>query len=78
MRIPSDQSAFARGLVSLIETLGDKYLVEQLAAKYEFTGRESLTVPEALQVKEELEKIDDLRPFVAEDFVNALLEGEDE
>ncbi|WP_428306129.1 hypothetical protein [Lacipirellula sp.] len=56
----NDQSAFARGLVSLIETLGDKYLVEQLAAKYEFTGRESLTVPQALQVKEELEKIDDL------------------
>ena len=56
----NDQSPFARGLVSLIETLGDKYLVEQLAAKYEFTGRESLTVPQALQVKEELEKIDDL------------------
>lgn len=56
----NDQSPFARGLVSLIESLGDKYLVEQLAAKYEFTGRESLTVPQALQVKEELEKIDDL------------------
>ncbi|BBO35096.1 VWA domain-containing protein [Lacipirellula parvula] len=56
----NDQSAFARGLVSLIETLGDKYLVEQLAAKYDFTGRESLSVPQALQVKEELEKIDDL------------------
>ena len=56
----NDQSPFARGLVSLIETLGDKYLVEQLAAKYEFTGRESLTVPQALEVKEELEKIDDL------------------
>jgi len=56
----NDQSPFARGLVSLIETLGDKYLVEQLAAKYEFTGHESLTVPQALEVKEELEKIDDL------------------
>ncbi len=56
----NDQSPFARGLVSLIETLGDKYLVEQLATKYEFTGREALTVPQALDVKEELEKIDDL------------------
>ena len=56
----NDQSPFARGLVSLIETLGDKYLVEQLAAKYEFTGRETLSVPQALEVKEELEKIDDL------------------
>ena len=56
----NDQSPFARGLVSLIETLGDKYLVEQLAAKYEFTGRETLSVPQALEVKEEFEKIDDL------------------
>src|SRR5690606_14286415 len=38
----------------------DKYLVEQLAAKYEFTGREAMSVPQALEVKEELEKIDDL------------------
>ncbi len=45
---------------SLIERLGDKYQVDELAAKYEFTGHESLTVPQALAVKEELEKIDEL------------------
>jgi uncharacterized protein with von Willebrand factor type A (vWA) domain len=55
-----DQSPFARDLVGLIETLGEKYQVDQLAAKYEFTGRESMTVPEALEVKEELESIDAL------------------
>ena len=44
----------------LIERLGDKYQVDELAAKYEFTGQESLTVPQALEVKEELEKIDEL------------------
>jgi uncharacterized protein with von Willebrand factor type A (vWA) domain len=55
-----DQSPFARELVKLIETLGEKYEVDQLAAKYEFTGRESRTVPQALAVKEELEKIDEL------------------
>lgn len=55
-----DQSAFAAELVQLIERLGDKYQVDELAAKYEFTGREALTVPQALAVKEELEKIDEL------------------
>jgi uncharacterized protein with von Willebrand factor type A (vWA) domain len=55
-----DQSPFAKDLVGLIETLGNKYEVDQLAAKYEFTGRESLTVPQAIETKEELEKIDEL------------------
>ena len=56
----NDQSPFASSLVQLIERLGDKYQVDELAAKYEFTGQEPLTVPEALAVKEELEKIDEL------------------
>ncbi|HEX6961022.1 MAG TPA: hypothetical protein VF175_04095 [Lacipirellula sp.] len=55
-----DNSPFARELMKLIETLGDKYEVDELAAKYEFTGRESMTIPQAIQVKEELERIDEL------------------
>ncbi len=55
-----DNSPFARQMMQLIERLGDKYQIDELAAKYEFTGRESMTVPEALDVKEELEKIDEL------------------
>ncbi len=55
-----DNSPFARNLLPLIESLGDKYQIEQLAAKYEFTGREPLTVPQATEVKEELERIDEL------------------
>jgi uncharacterized protein with von Willebrand factor type A (vWA) domain len=55
-----EQSAFARQLVGLIERLGEKYQIDELAAEYAFTGRESLTVPQALEVKEELEKIDEL------------------
>lgn len=55
-----DTSDLARDLVQLIERLGDKYQVEELAAKYEFTGRTPMTVPEALKIKEELEKIDEL------------------
>lgn len=58
--VGDDQSPFARALVGLIEALGNKYQVDELAAKYEFTGREVLTVPQALDVKEELERIDEL------------------
>ena len=46
--------------MSVIERLGEKYEVDELAAKYEFTGHEAMTVPQALAVKEELEKIDEL------------------
>src|SRR5205085_102870 len=55
-----DQSKFARQMVQLIERLGAKYQVDELAAKYEFTGRTPLTVPQALEVKQELEMIDKL------------------
>jgi len=53
-------SDFARQLVFLMHTLGEKYQVDELAGKYEFTGNAPLTVDEAIAVKEELEKIDEL------------------
>jgi uncharacterized protein with von Willebrand factor type A (vWA) domain len=55
-----DQSPWAASLVRVIERLGDKYEVDELAAKYEFTGHEAMTVPQALAIKEELEKIEEL------------------
>jgi len=55
-----DQSPFARSLVQLVDRLGNKYQVDQMSGKYEFTGTTSLTVPQALDVKEELETIDRL------------------
>ena len=55
-----DRSKFARQLVQLVARLGDKYQVDELASKYEFTGRTPLTVPQALEVKAELEQIDKL------------------
>ncbi len=55
-----DQSPWACSLVGVIERLGEKYEVDVLAAKYEFTGHEAMTVPQALAIKEELEKIDEL------------------
>jgi len=55
-----EQSPFARNLLQLMERLGEKYQVEELAAKYDFTGDKPMTVPEALEIKRELEKIDEL------------------
>lgn len=59
-RAGGERSAFAGELLKLVERLGDKYQVDELAAKYEFTGRKPLTVPQAIAVKEELEQIDQL------------------
>lgn len=66
-----DSSPFARHVVSLMERLGDKYQVDELAAKYNFTGRESMTIPQALEIKEELERIDELLRQVDEAQQNA-------
>ncbi len=43
-----------------------KYQIDELAAKYEFTGRQKMTVPEALEIKEELETIDKLLKQIEE------------
>ena len=50
----------ARRLLPVIERLGEKYQVDELAAKYEFTGRQPMSVEQALEIKAELEKIDEL------------------
>lgn len=47
-------------LVALMDLLGEKYQVDELAARYEFNGHTSMDVPKALEVKEELETIDRL------------------
>ena len=49
---------FASQLLRLMETLGEKYQVDHLAAEYNFTGRESMTIPEAIEILEELQKLD--------------------
>ena len=67
----NERSKFARQLVGLVEALGNKYQVDELAAKYAFSGRTPLTIPEALAVKEELEKIDQLLKQLEEARKNA-------
>jgi uncharacterized protein with von Willebrand factor type A (vWA) domain len=59
-RSGDEQSTFAKQLLHLTERLGEKYQVDELASKYEFTGRTPMTIPEALAIKEELETIDRL------------------
>ncbi len=59
-RTGDERSKFARQLVQLVDRLGDKYQVDELAAKYVFTGRRPMSVEQALAIKEELETIDRL------------------
>ena len=61
-----DTDPLAGHLMSVVGRLEDKYQVDELHANYEFTGRESLTIPEALEIKELLENIDDLLNQLAE------------
>ena len=58
--VGDDASPLARHLARLMGHLENKYEIDELAAKYAFVGRQSMTIPEALEVKEELEKIDEL------------------
>ena len=55
-----DSSEFARHLVRLMDHLGNKYQVDELAAQYEFVGNTPLTIEEALEVKRLLDKIEEL------------------
>jgi len=55
-----ERGEFARALVPLMERLGTKYQIDELAGKYAFTGRTPMTVPQALEIKNELETIDKL------------------
>lgn len=59
-RLGDDTHPFANELVQVMERLGDKYQIDELATKYAFTGNESMTIPQAIEIKKELEKIDEL------------------
>ena len=64
---------FASGVLRLMEALGEKYQIDHLAAEYDFTGRESMTIPEALAILEELQSIDELLKQLDEAKENAQL-----
>lgn len=58
--VDDDNSPLARSIVQLIDRLVDKYEIDELSGKYEFTGRTSMDIPKALAIKEELQQIDEL------------------
>jgi uncharacterized protein with von Willebrand factor type A (vWA) domain len=66
-----DQSPFAGQLAGLVDALGEVYQVDELAARWTFTGAEKLSVPDALKVKEKLEEIEELLRQVEEARKNA-------
>ncbi len=59
-RVGDDNGQLARGLLQVLQRMTDHHQVDELASKYDFTGNESMSVPKALEIKEELEKIDEL------------------
>lgn len=59
-QVANDADPLAQHFAQLISRLAIKYEIDELAAKYVFTGQESMTIPKALEIKEELEKIDEL------------------
>ncbi len=59
-QVGDDTHRFASQLVHVIERLGEKYQIDELVSKYAFTGSERMTVPEAIEIKQELEAIDEL------------------
>ncbi len=65
-RAGDERGDFARALLRLTQSLGDKYQVDELAAKYTFTGRETMTVPQAIEIKKELEALDKLLEQIKE------------
>jgi uncharacterized protein with von Willebrand factor type A (vWA) domain len=62
---------FTRQLVHMIDCLSDKYQIDLLAGKYQFTGRLEMTIPQALEIKRELEEIDRLLKQLEEAAKNA-------
>jgi len=59
-RAGDDNGEFARGLMQVHERMIEKLQIQEMISKYHFTGNQSMTVPEALEIKGELEKIDEL------------------
>jgi uncharacterized protein with von Willebrand factor type A (vWA) domain len=51
---------FAQGVLKTMEALADRYQIDDLVSKYTFTGRQKVDIPQAIEIKKELEQIDEL------------------
>ena len=70
-QVERQDGPLAAKLMSLIGSLATRLEVEQLTSRYEFTGRTGTTADEAVDMKEELETIDDLLKQLEEARKNA-------
>ncbi|WP_404305707.1 hypothetical protein [Neorhodopirellula lusitana] len=61
-----NDSDLASKLLATGAAMQDKHNIEELATEYDFIGNESMTIPQALEIKDELEKIDELLKQLAE------------
>lgn len=51
---------FAQSVLKTMEALADRYQIDDLMSKYAFTGREKVDIQKAIEIKKELEQIDEL------------------
>ena len=65
-RAESESDSLARGILQVTQRMTDKHNIEELDSKYHFTGNQPMSIDQALEIKEELEKIDELLKQLAE------------
>ncbi len=65
-RAGDDNGPLAQSLLNVHQRMIEKHQIQELVTKYAFSGTQSMTVPEALEIKEELEKIDELLKQIEE------------
>lgn len=64
---------FASGILRVMESLGEKYQVDYLASNWNFTGKQSLSIPEAIEILDELKRIEELLKQLEDSKENAQL-----
>ncbi|MEP3482708.1 MAG: hypothetical protein ABJZ55_25920 [Fuerstiella sp.] len=64
---------FASGILRVMESLGEKYQVDYLASNWHFTGKKSLSIPDAIEILDELKRIEELLKQLEDSKENAQL-----
>lgn len=64
---------FASGILRVMESLGEKYQVDYLASNWDFTGKKSMNIPEAIEILDELKRIEELLKQLEDSKENAQL-----
>ncbi|MEM9166172.1 MAG: hypothetical protein AAGB48_04025 [Planctomycetota bacterium] len=68
-----DADGFKTELLRLRDDLGNLYQIDELVGRYEFTGKERMSIEQAIKIKAELEKIEQLLEQLREAMENAQL-----